>query len=211
MAFVPVANTVEFEIRMLLDGQKVENTLYFGRNFVPTAAQMLAFAQVLAEWWAENVADYTGTGVDLVEVYATDLTSATGPTATYVPPTSITGNVDSDTLPNNVSIVASFRTASRGRSYRGRNYIVGLTEGAVTKSTVEDATITAILAAYDQLLSIGTGTGWAWYIVSRFSGVDPDTGKPIPRAVGVRTPVTSVVVVDPVTDSQRRRLPGRGS
>jgi len=43
-----------------------------------------------------------------------------------------------------------------------------------------------------------------------FGGVDPDTGKPIPRAEGVTTPVQSVVITDTIVDSQRRRLPGRG-
>jgi hypothetical protein len=47
-------------------------------------------------------------------------------------------------------------------------------------------------------------------IASRFSGVDPDTGKPIPRTAGVTTNVITVVAADLVIDSQRRRLPGRG-
>jgi len=46
-------------------------------------------------------------------------------------------------------------------------------------------------------------------VVSRFSGVDAD-GHPIPRTTGVSTLVASVAIVDPVIDSQRRRLPGRG-
>jgi len=46
-------------------------------------------------------------------------------------------------------------------------------------------------------------------VASRFSGVDGD-GKPIPRTAGVVTPISNVIVVDRVLDSQRRRLPGRG-
>jgi len=211
MAFIPVANTVEFEMRMLCDGQKVENTLYFGRNFAPTAAQMLALATLLANWWGTEYANFVADTVDLVEVYATDLTSVSGPTVSYVPPSTISGSLALEVEPNNVSLCVSFRTANRGRSFRGRNYVVGLTEPALVKSTVQPSTVTAILAAYNQLLSIGTASGWSWEVVSRFSGVDPTTGKPIPRTTGVRTPITSVVVVDPVADSQRRRLPGRGS
>jgi len=211
MPFVPVTNCVEFEMRMLWDGQKVENTLYFGRGFAPTAAQMLAMATLLANWWGTDYANFVAASVDLVEVYATDLTSVSGPTVSYVPPSTISGSLALEAEPNNVSLCVSFRTGSRGRSFRGRNYVVGLTEPALVLSTVQPSTVTAILAAYNQLLSIGTGTGWTWDVVSRYSGVDPTTGKPIPRAAGIRTPITSVVVVDPVVDSQRRRLPGRGS
>jgi hypothetical protein len=46
-------------------------------------------------------------------------------------------------------------------------------------------------------------------VASRFSGVDSN-GKPIPRSEGIGTPITSVTVVDPIIDNQRRRLPGRG-
>lgn len=211
MPFVPVANTVEFELRAILDDQKVENTLYFGRGFAPTAVQMLAMANLLAGWWAAEVADYTAESVSLVEVYATDLTSASGPTASYIPPSAVTGGDASAALPNNVSLCVSFRTANRGRSYRGRNYVVGLTEAAVVLNTVQPAYIASILEAYNLLPGLGTATGWTWYVVSRFSGVDPDTHAPIPRVTGVRTPVTTVVIVDPTVDSARRRLPGRGT
>lgn len=210
MPFVPVANTVEFELRSILDSQKVENTLYFGRGFAPTAVQMLAMANLLAGWWATEVADYTSNDVELVEVYATDLTSASGPTASYIPPSTLTGGVAVPALSNNVSLCVSFRTANRGRSYRGRNYVVGLTTDAVVQNTVQTAYLDEIQQAYDLLPSLGTATGWTWYVVSRYSGVDPTTGKPIPRVTGVRTPVTAAVIIDPTVDSQRRRLPGRG-
>jgi hypothetical protein len=210
MAFIPVPFTVEFEMRMTCDGQKVENTLYYNRNFAPTAAQMLAMATLLANWWASDYADFASTAVQLVEVYATDLTSASGPTVSYVPPTTITGNQTTGCLPNNVSLCVSFRTDSRGRSFRGRNYVTGLVESAVDLSEVQGTVVAVILAAYELLKALGTSTGWTWVVASRFSGVDPITHKPIPRTTGLHTPIQSVVVVDPVVDSQRRRLPKRG-
>jgi hypothetical protein len=210
MSFVPMANTAQFELRMLQDTQKIENTLMFGRGFPITTAQMNAFSIVLANWWATFVSVYTSTAVQLNEIYSTDLTTAIAPTNSYVPPTTIAGADTSPPLPNNVSLCASFRTANRGRSFRGRNYVAGLCHANVTANTVGASTVAAVLAAYNQLLTIGTATGWSWYVVSRFSGVNPTTRQPIPRSVGIRTLISSVVIVDPTVDNQQRRLPGRG-
>jgi hypothetical protein len=88
--------------------------------------------------------------------------------------------------------------------------VVGLVRDNVLDNNVVIGYANQVQTVYEQLLPTGTIlTDGTWVIASRFSGVDGD-GKPIPRAVGVTTPVTSVVIVDGIVDSQRRRLPGRG-
>jgi len=210
MPFVPVPNTVLAELRMSLDGQRVENTLYFRRGFTPTVAEITALGNALITWWGAFVADYTNAAVTLEEVFLTDLTTAIA-SAVSVPATSgIIGTIGGDFIPANASLAVSFRTANRGRSFRGRNYIVGLSEDSVTGNTVDPDVVTLIELAYNQLLSSLPGTsGWTWSVVSRFSGIGLG-GVPIPRTTGLATTITSVNVVDPIVDSQRRRLPGRG-
>ena len=63
--------------------------------------------------------------------------------------------------------------------------------------------------AYEGLPSVATVAGYTWVVASRFSGVDAE-GDPIPRAAGITTPITTVLIVDNLVDSQRRRLSGRG-
>lgn len=210
MPFIPVNLTAECEIRMLLDGQKVENTLYFKRTATMTTVDMTALGTSLINWWASFVADYTSQDVTLNEVFITNLSTATSAVVSVPTSSTITGSIVTGSLPNNVALAVSFRTANRGRSFRGRNYVVGLPETEVVKNTVSDGVVDNVEIAYNQLLSPLPGSsGWTWCVVSRFSGVDAD-GKPIPRTSGIATTITSALVVDPIVDSQRRRLPKRG-
>lgn len=210
MPFVPVPNTVLAEIRMLFSSQKIENTLWFDLGVTPAPTDMLALANGLSSWWINEYAPLVSIGVQLREVVVTDMSSATGPQVSFSPATPAFGANTSAVKPSNAAATVSFRTASRGRSFRGRNYIPGLTQDTLNGDTLQTAFMNDAVDAYEQLLPAGTaeivGT---WVIASRFHGVDSDK-KPIPRTTGIATPVTSVVIVDNVVDSQRRRLPGRG-
>lgn len=211
MPFVPVLNTVLAEMRMSLDGQQVENTLWFEAAAAPTPADMTSLADLLINWWVANYAPQASVNLQLVEVVISDQTTATSAQVSMAPEEPALGTIVSDALPNNVSLTVSFRTALRGRSFRGRNYVVGIPESAAALSHLGGAYVAGWVVAYETLLSlIDTDGTFDWVVVSKFSGVDVN-GDPIPRVAGVTTPVTNVVVVDDVVDSQRRRLPGRGN
>lgn len=210
MAFVPVANTVLVEFRMTADLQQVENTIYFEYASAPTSPEMLSLGSALLDWWGAFYAPLVWSGVELREIVLTSLTSASSDQVSFPVPPSTNGGLTLDPLPTNVSLTISFRTALRGRSFRGRNYVVGLIKDqTISANVVDNTTIASWIAAYEELLTVAAAESVEWVVVSRFSGVDGD-GKPIPRAAGVTTPINSVVIVDNVVDSQRRRLPGRG-
>lgn len=210
MPFVPVVNTALVEIRMTLDSQKVENTLWFRFETAINATILSTLGADLLEWWTTFYAPLTSDNTILREIVCTDMASATGPQVSTPAPISTTGTSSGPQLPNNNTLTVSFRTANRGRAFRGRNYIVGLVRDVVLDNTAIPGYITTVIDAYEQLLPLHTTlSNGQWVIASRFQGVDAD-GDPIPRAVGVATPVTAVVVVDSTVDSQRRRLPGRG-
>ena len=211
MPFVPVPNSALVEVRFLNFLQHVENTLWFNRADAPDVANLTALATAVKAWWLAQMKPLQPTSVLMNEVVATDMSSATGPQVSIPAVTGDQGVVSSPSLPNNCSLAVSFRTASRGRSFRGRNYIPALWEQGVDDNTVQPTIVAAIQLAYEQLI-IDTGiaaAGWTWGIASRFHGVDAQH-KPIPRATGIFTPIVSVVIVDPTVDSARRRLPGRG-
>lgn len=210
MPFVPVPNVVMVEIRMLWALQKIENTLYFDFGAEPVAGDMLALGSALLSWWGDNLAPLISTTVSLSEIVITSLVSETAPQTTTTPTTPLVGLNTSPSLPNNVSLAISFRTTTRGRSFRGRNFFPGLTEGQVVGNEVESSVVADLILAYDVLKEPTISSLAEWVVVSRFSGVDPDTGVPIPRTTGIATHVTTVVVVDRIIDSMRRRLPGRG-
>jgi hypothetical protein len=210
MPFVPVPDTLEAEVRCSLDSQGVENTLYFTALAPWTPTSGKALGDALRDWWISNLSPNLSNRISLVEVYVTDLSSATGFTATSLPTGTPVGGVNEEPVPNNVSPCISFRTDSRGRSYRGRNYVPGLPNAAVNTNTLEVTVAGELAAAYEELFTIASDFSGSWVVVSRYSGVDPVTKRSIPREIGVVTPITAVLFTDLIVDSQRRRLPKRG-
>jgi len=204
MPFIPVLDTVLAEIRMTQDFQKVENTLYFRAQDPFGTPEMEALAEALENWWISDLIPITNAGVALREIFITDLTTATSPTISRAPATLLTGFEASEALPNSVSCSVSMRTAQRGRSFRGRNYFVGLSDLHVGGNTLTEGFVTALTDAYNQIRVISSAVGFDHVVVSRFA-------DNAPRVAGVATPVTSCNIVDTTVDSMRRRLPGRGA
>lgn len=205
MPFVPNANVAMVEFRCLWDDQKVENTLYFDRGSAPGPTQIAELAAVLATWWETHIAPLTSDQVTLQEVVVTSLASETAPSLVYTFSLPAQGGATSPSLPNNTTIAIKFNTQGRGRSSRGRNYIIGLVETVVTNNEVSAVHAAALQAAYQELfLTLGDMTNpWVWVVYSRFADGNP-------RATGLAQAVSSVSFSDRIVDSQRRRLPGRG-
>jgi hypothetical protein len=205
MVYVPAQNVAQANLRYTWDGQQIENTLYFeldGSTWATNTLEVLGAD--LASWWINNLASNLSSNLTLREVYCVDLTSQTGPTGTYVPNPLPSGGDTTSSVPNNVSFAVSFRTAGRGRSSRGRNYVPGLTEQNLTDNELTTSMAVFLTDAYDALLSQGTFTSpVTWVIVSRYANKQP-------RTQALVQPVTAVLATDNVVDSQRKRLPKRG-
>jgi hypothetical protein len=205
MTFVGKTDIVQANLRFSLYDQQIENTLYFQyKTSGVDVAAMQVLGQDLIAWWDTYIPTALVNDLVMREVYLTDLSTQTSPTVTVVPGTTVAGASSADSVPNNVTLCVSFRTAGRGRSARGRNYISGFSEGAVTGNTFDPSIAEDIRAGYEELLDATTYTGdWGWVVYSRFE-------NGVPRDEGQALPVDAVVLTDLVVDSQRRRLPGRG-
>lgn len=204
MAFIPVPGVIETRIRGTLDGQQVENTMYWTDLTLPGEPRVGLCASAVRDcltlyWLAHLPAAY-----EAREVYAIDLSSATGSTATAPFPSGSNGERAGEALPNNCSFVISFRTALRGRSFRGRIYWPGLDASSVTGNEVTETYAGQILLAVGATRSALFLDDFQHTVVSRYSGGAP-------RAVGLPSIVTEILYVDRFVDSQRRRLPGRGA
>jgi hypothetical protein len=204
MPFVPVPDTLQVELRMTYLEQQVENTLYFQGTPDAEGGTLIDLANEVLLWWNAEVRPYLSNQLTLREIYVTDLSAVDASAYTFTPPTPLpVGGDTAAALPGNISLAVSFRTAKRGRSFRGRNFIVGLVEPAVTGNNVSNDFANGMQDAYGALLSGSIAADWTWGVVSRY------TNK-LPRATGIFTPITAAIVTDTVVDSQRRRLPGRG-
>jgi len=204
MAFIPVTNCVMAELRFTLDGQHVENTLYFQRASAWTAPLGVLLGDHLFTWWVDNMAPDLSDAISLDTVHVTDLTTVSGFAVDFVPAASEPGIVGNPSLPNNCAICISFRTEARGRTGRGRNYICGIPQSHVTLNTLDTGDGIDFVAAYNALPTVAGASAATWVVVSRFL-------DGAPRAAGLTRSITTVILQDLTIDSQRRRLPGRGT
>lgn len=77
--------------------------------------------------WYEALAGLFSTGWGLTNITVTDITSTDAPQFAF-PTTTTVGTLTDAALPTYVALAVTWRTARRGRSFRGRTYLCGFTE-----------------------------------------------------------------------------------
>lgn len=208
MVYIPAPSVAQVEVRGTLDGQPVENVLYFLVKAPPiTPSSLGTLAMQVGQWWIANALAWLPVTYLFREIYAVDLSTATSASATWPAENNPgTRNPASGVLPNSNTLCVSFRTASRGRSARGRNYWAGLTRGDVTNNVATMTLQQGIVGVYEALLTLVQDDTimWYWVVLSRYA-------NKAPRPQGLTNTITNVLIVDSTIDSQRRRLPGRGA
>lgn len=206
MPFVPFLQAAELQIRGLLDGQRICNTLGFRKDTLITGAMLGELCYAINDWWITNTPGLLPSSYVFSEVYGIMLDSPTSGAFTSAIGAGTVGTMGGAPLPNVNTLAIKFTTNRRGRSYTGRNYWPGLSEAVVTGNVVSDDLADAIVALYSQLivwLPDDFPPGWTWSVLSRYTGGEP-------RIVGEEEPITAVSTTDRIIDTQRRRLPGRG-
>lgn len=199
MPFVPGEDVIQVEMRYLWDSKPVENVLYFQALTSLETVDVLAFCADIYANWDSYVKSGLPANLLIREIYVTDLTTNTSPTWSYAisPPTA--GTSVSPSLPNNVTIAYAFNTAGRGRSSRGRNYLLGLCEANVVANGVDPAWIGLWDDFYNDLPVIAAANNLRWVVFSRkLNGAF--------RTEGLAQAITSWGVKDTRVDTQRGRL-----
>lgn len=204
MAFQPVPNVAQCRVEGRQDNQLTINDVYFeisGGGITPTNIQALATA--VDVWARTSLASNLSEDWTYVRTIASDLTSATGPIGSASTPTP--GGVAEEALPNNVAMCVSFRTAQRGRSGRGRNFVAGIPSPQVVLNTIDPTFISNILTVYLALIGPGAFVaGWEMVVVSR------QTLGAL-RPSGLAIPITDIIAVTNTVRSMRSREVGHGA
>lgn len=203
MPFVPATNVLQTEVLQRLDGQRIENVLYFQSSQAITLAAVNTLHATIQQWIEDFLAPSRSFNLTFVGLYSTDLTTQSSPTYSTTFPAPIAGSDTDPSLPNNVALSVQFRTNARGRTSRGRNFATGIGEGEVVANTVSTNFVNSLITAYQELFFSILTAPWTPVVLSRFENGNP-------RVSGLARNITGVAVVDTVVDSQRRRLPGRG-
>jgi len=204
MPFIPLPGTVQLEILFTWDGQYCETVLHYTKEAGFDNDDMVDLAEYITAWIGSDWDTLMSNTITFIGLRLTDMTSETGTVIDYGTGFPIQGFVVSPSLPNNVALVVTKRTLLRGRSYRGRVFVPGLSEGNVTGNVVNPAHVAAVIAALEDIRIVPVTSGqFEMSVASRYADKQP-------RAVGVVTGV-SAFTSDGVVDSMRRRLPGRGA
>lgn len=204
MAFQPVIGTAEVDIRGTLNGQLVENTIFLHVGDAWTPELLASAASIVRDWWFASIMPALPTAYVFREVFVKDLTTAAGLEASDAIGFGIQGTDSRAVLPGNATLAVSFRTGLAGRSFRGRNFVPGMTVGDVEGNTVTTGFAGEMSSGYAGLLTALVDSDFTWVVVSRVT-------EGAIRATGLTTPVIAVAITDLLVDSMRRRLTGRGS
>lgn len=206
MAFIPVPRGASLCFFFTSAGQEWQFCVTVQkRTGDPTEADLQNLADDGFTWWgAGGSSGYTSqaTGTNLYKVVATDLTAEGAPQRTHTE--NLAGGGGAGALPTGTAVVASLRTALRGRSYRGRVYLGGLASALQsTAIAISGASATSIASYFTDLMDILDLIGFDLVVASK------QHNGAVVNPANVQ-PVTSVIV-DTLFDSQRRRLGGRGA
>jgi len=160
-----------------------------------TGAQLQAFA---SQWYTSigpSLKQCLSNGVTLLKVTARDMTDASGAEGIYTLPGGEIGTVASDFSPLSVCATLSYRSATVGRTGRGRSYISGLPETQVNSGVISSVMVSALAVTANNIrLFNGSSEISASHVVAS-------------RRYTKLRPVLTTVVTSQV-QNQMRRLPG---
>lgn len=202
MAFVPLPLGFKAEVKFSLAGELMVNVYHFKSTVPVTTVNMTIIAEIIRDAWVAQVQDLQGAAVSLQEIVMTDISVEDGAQVIFVDDLPQAGQALGELLPFNVAVVISNKSGFTGRSRNGRTYIGGFTENFVAGSTPAIEILTNLLAYHITIADSAGAADASFGVASYISDGEP-------RTEAVFTPY-DVFTVDGVTDSQRRRLPGRG-
>lgn len=205
MPFVPTPNIVMVELRCTKAGQKIENRWMFDALTAPTVTILNEIGGIVLNWAMNSYFAWLPEQVSLREVVATDLTLQNGSQQTLIPPEPVNGGRGGGSMPNEVSLAVSLRTGARGRSARGRSYVLGLARADVNENDIGATYTSTIVGIFQDLIDAAATAGRPMVIVSYRNNNAPRPGGP------VYFPVNAATLTDTGVDSMRRRKPGVGT
>lgn len=196
--FIPTPNGALAVLRFAHGGFAVSNNYWFVKaGFDQTAMQNLAGVldalHGAGNWAGAYNTDYAYVATDIY-----DMREVTGQKVT-VTTNARSGTVSGEILPVNLAIVVTLRTANRGRSARGRVYLTGFGETAITDGLWGQTNADFCKTYVDNIAAAATGQGWT--MVIRSTQENGAVQNP-----AVTRAVTTTVVRSLVPGTQRRRL-----
>ena len=203
MTFVPFPNTFKVEMVFTQAGQIVQNVYHVRNTEFVTPGSLINIAEVFKDWWDVELQTLVSNKVTLNSIKVTSLATATALGIEYVTGLPLAALGSPNALPNNATVAVKWVTGVRGRSHRGRTYHIGLSTIQVSESTLNEVSQTALQTAYNTLITMASDADLPLVVASKIS-------NGVLREVGEITFITGCSI-NRTLDSQRRRLPERGT
>lgn len=205
MPFQAVPDTCQINIRYTRAGQLIENVLHATKDGGFSLSDLTAVASTVNTVVPTVWMPLMPANVVYQETNVIDLSVEGGSQVTQSVVGGQAGGVGGTPYPNSVTLAIRMKSGIGGRSGSGRIYWPGFTSGQASDSnTIESSVVADIIDAITQLIDALETISAIVTIVSRFL-------NSAARPEGVPFVVNTVSVFDNTIDSQRRRLPGRGT
>lgn len=212
--FQSVNNTAKFDCLFALNHvERAQFSVYCRNSAAPwDATQLTTKANQIRDAIVDDYMPVVSEAHDFVGIVARDLEDQFGRVEEVIEVAPIPGGLAQPTLPGNVAVVATFKSAL-GAPRRGRIFLLPPTETQVVGDLLSLAAQAALFTAADSIHDAVTASGFnSHVIVSRFQG---NTLQLNSRGETVRKPTQRVIpaVADVAavevkrrTDSMRSRL-----
>ncbi len=197
MAFQAVPHGVEVVLKMTQNAIPAVNVWNVDVGAAPNDSILESVRDLFDEWITDSYSPQISNTVAFQELIVTDISVEGGHQVTMAP-TTPNGAATGQSVPANVAVVASLRTARIGRSYRGRTYTTGLVVGHLTDAhSCTTSHADGVNAAFVSLIDALADAGYKLAVLSRY------LNKAL-RVVGVLTEIIQVIT-NTTLDTQRRR------
>jgi len=180
------------------DSRVLNNSFHVYRTAGWVPGDLVSVATAFYNWWTAAFRATVPTGITLNNIHV-QVYDPNGSPYVYDRPVSPAeaGLRAGVILPGNATAVISLRAAYAGRKYRGRFYVPGLQTGDVgATDLMSSAYVTLLAVAATNLIGPAMPAGFTLVIFHR---------------IGNAFSTIVSYVIDNIVDSQRRRLPGRGT
>ncbi len=207
MPDIPIPFGVRVEMIYLFGATRCQNVYHVTKGAAATSGDLTSLWTVFRDWEQNTARNFKSTNTALVLI---SLTATDGPGAPFyelAPNPNIFGSVAGTNVPSYTTIAIKHTSGKQGRSYRGRTYWIGLTTSLLaTQDAISTANATALAGYFNTLRTNLATAGWQFCVASRYSGVNA-SGKAIPRASGILTPITASSCESYVDTQRHRKLP----
>lgn len=204
-AFIDLPFGIKVEI-MWETGSGVAVCIHFVQKTTPTTVTVTDLNNAIScfEAWGQAITAIQTPIITRAGIRATDVSVPEGITTLFSPYSQINGQVTVAKAPSNVAITASHYTGLTGRSRHGRTFIPGVAYNGVLPGDVIVTPVRLnVTNAYIALRASLAPFGLVHTVASFRS-------NKLPRVHGLGTAISNTQV-DQYSDSQRRRLTGRGA